>query len=446
MLSFALTLLMAVQAPTQPTQQDEVREGLLRAESLFYEAKFIESIQLLAHVNDVLQTKPGRIPDKISTKLQLALANIGLNDTASAKTFLNELYALDPDYMLDARQFSPKVVALANDAKNEQNKIRCLEAMDNARKSVASGDAGGTLSLLRSMKPKCPDLAQVEPETAELLYKTGLAQYKKNEFPSALQSFRAALSLAPKHELASQYLDLTENKLQVAMDRLTLQWQKNFDSRQYKEAASDYRELVSVGADFNPKVISHMATEYRNALTPMVENWNRNCMNSDASSLALMRSQITDLIPEPSFGEDIRSKMLTCVPMENSTVPRTVAKIESKTELPGNRTVSQSDLKLPAASGCLAMDPQLALTRLKSRVEPEIPREARAYIQNSQIAVKLKVRIDQSGSVAVTDVNGINVILNNAIRSAVEKWKFSPIIDSTGPRCVDTEILVMVGK
>jgi tetratricopeptide (TPR) repeat protein len=447
MLSFALTLLIAVQASTQPAQQDEVKEGLLRAESLFYEAKFIESIQLLAHVNDVLQTKPGRLPDKVATKLQLALANIGLNDTASAKTFLNELYALDPDYVLDVKQFSPKVVTLANDAKNEQNKIRCLEAMDNARRSVASGDAVGILALLRSMKPKCPDLAQVEPDTAELLYKTGLANYKKNELAAALQAFRAALSLAPKHELAAQYLDLTENKLQVALDRLTLQWQKNFDSRQYKEAAADYRELRSIGADFNPKIVSHMTTEYRNALTPLVDTWNRNCLNSDAVTMAQMRSQITEMIPEPSFGEDIRSKMLTCVPVENPAVPRTVAKIESKTELPGNRIVGQPEPKPPVATGsCLAMDPQLALTRLKTRVEPEIPREARAYIQNSQIAVRLKARIDQSGNVTVSEVNGINVILNNAIRAAVEKWKFSPIIDASGPRCVDTDILVMVGK
>src|SRR5262245_2087403 len=149
MLSFALALLIAVQPPGQPAQRDEIKEGLARAESLFYEAKFIESIQLLAHVNDDLQTKPGRVPDKIAVKLQLALANIGLNDTASAKTFLNELYALDPDYVLDAKQFSPKVVSLANDAKNEQNKIRCLTAGDNARKSIAAGDSVGIMALLR---------------------------------------------------------------------------------------------------------------------------------------------------------------------------------------------------------------------------------------------------------------------------------------------------------
>jgi len=92
------------------------------------------------------------------------------------------------------------------------------------------------------------------------------------------------------------------------------------------------------------------------------------------------------------------------------------------------------------------MDPQLALARLKTRVEPEIPREARAYFQNAQVPVRLKTRIDQSGNVAVLDVTGTNVILNNSVRAAVEKWKFSPVMDASGPRCVDTEILVMVER
>ena len=118
MLHIAFALLIAVQGPTQPSSQDEIKDGLTRAESLFYEAKFIESIQLLAHVNDVLQTKPDRLADKIATKLQLALANIGLNDTASAKTFLTELYALDPDYVLDPRQFPWRMTRRTSRAKS----------------------------------------------------------------------------------------------------------------------------------------------------------------------------------------------------------------------------------------------------------------------------------------------------------------------------------------
>jgi TonB family protein len=92
------------------------------------------------------------------------------------------------------------------------------------------------------------------------------------------------------------------------------------------------------------------------------------------------------------------------------------------------------------------METQLALTRLKMRVDPEIPPGGRAYLQNSQVTVKVKVKIDEAGSVTTLEVSGSNAMLNNAVRTAVEKWKFTPIADRNGPRCVNTEIPVVLGK
>jgi tetratricopeptide (TPR) repeat protein len=446
MFPYLFALLFAVQAPASASQ-DEIKEGLLRAETLYYEAKFVESIQLLAHVNDVLQSKPDRLQDKISTKLQLALANIGLNDTASAKTFLSEIYALDADYVIDAKQFSPKVIALATDAKNEQNKIRCQQAADDTRNNLAAGDASGILNLLRSMKPKCPDLAAFEPEAAELLYKAGLASYKQNDFSGALTSFRSALKLNPKHELATQYAELAESKQQIAGDRLLLQWQKNFEARQYKDAAADYKQIASLGDSANNQMLTRVTTEYRKALVPLVESFSKSCS-------AQIRSQINELIPEPTFAEDLRSKMADCV-VPNAPAAATPASAPSAAAPKSARSEPKPDLPsskenvagtTTAASGCIAMDSQLALLRLKTRVDPEIPREARAYIQNSQVAVRLKTRIDPAGNVSVLETSGTNVILNNSVRTAVERWKFTPTQDANGPRCVDTEILVMIGK
>ena len=81
MLAYVLALFVTLQSPTQPGLQDEIKDGLLRAEALYFEAKFVESIQILARVNDALVTRPDRLQDKIATKLQLALSNIGLSDT-----------------------------------------------------------------------------------------------------------------------------------------------------------------------------------------------------------------------------------------------------------------------------------------------------------------------------------------------------------------------------
>src|SRR6266436_2983153 len=115
MLPIAFALLTIIQSGAQP--QDEIRDALAHADALYYAARFNESIALLARIDDVLKTEPGRIQDKTETKLKLALAHIGLNDTSAAKSVFMDLYALDPDYPLDAQRFSPKVITIASDAK-----------------------------------------------------------------------------------------------------------------------------------------------------------------------------------------------------------------------------------------------------------------------------------------------------------------------------------------
>jgi len=56
----------------------------------------------------------------------------------------------------------------------------------------------------------------------------------------------------------------------------------------------------------------------------------------------------------------------------------------------------------------------------------------------------VKARISENGDVTVTGMPEGNPIVNNVIRSAVAQWKFAPIRDSGGPRCVDTEIPILI--
>src|SRR5215471_12700478 len=87
------------------------------------------ALVLLTALQSIAQGAP---QDEI--KDALALAYIGLNDTAKAKSLLVELYTLDSNYVLDPQQFSPKVMAVASDAKAEQSKLECQAAQDDAQK------------------------------------------------------------------------------------------------------------------------------------------------------------------------------------------------------------------------------------------------------------------------------------------------------------------------
>jgi hypothetical protein len=435
MFQMAFVLVVAFQSVTkpaalvtQPTTPSEVKDALTYAEALYYSAHFSESVEVLTRIDQTLTTQSGRQQEKIDTKFRLGLGYIGLNDNAKAKLAFMGLYALDPSYALDTTQFSPKVISIATEAKTEQEKVRCYAAQTEARNDVDSGKTQKFIELLAAMGSKCTVLAALAPQAAEMSFRTGITAYKAGNFSAALSSFEAASTLAPEHELAREYVDLTRSKLQVGQDRLLMQWQRDFGAHQFSEAAKDYHEMTSPAGSPDSKTVAYVNEEYRKALSSLVDNWNRTCVSGDAATLKAISGQISDLLPEPSFGSDIRGQMKPC----DQPV---------KTASPQSTPATAAPTKAAVATGCLEMQPQLALTRLKTRVDPVISEEAKNYLRKTGGAqVRVKARINETGDVAVTGVAEGNPILNNVVRDAVVQWKFSPIRDASGARCVDTEI------
>jgi tetratricopeptide (TPR) repeat protein len=447
MFGYVITLLMLVQSANPIAAKDDIKASLDRAEDLYYEAKFNDSIQLLMRVNDELQSRPDRLSDKVNTKLQLALANIGLNDTEKAKSYFIEMYTLDPNATLDPQKFSPRVITLAGDAKTAMTRIRCQSIGDDARNSLKSGNAAAVRKLLSSPDSKCVDMVAMGPEAADLLYRTGMDSYKNSDYPNALLNFQAALKFSPKHDLAAQYVDLSQGRLQVAEERALIQWQKNWDAHNMKDAAAQFRLISSYNDNKSSQAVRQVSDQYRKALTSLVDSWNKTCPTGDMDAMNDIRSQITELLPDPNFGEDIRATMKPCNPPA------------LRADLPSNRQVNvgpgaaaaetrQADVKTAMVSPtnqCLQIDYRVAMQRLKNRVEPEIPREARPYIQSSSVTVRVKIRVDALGNVISSETPGGNPIFNTAVKTAVDRWKFSPAMDASGARCVDTEIPMVIG-
>jgi tetratricopeptide (TPR) repeat protein len=391
MFRIAFALLTVLQS--QPASPDEVKDALVHAEALYYGAHFNESIALLARVDDALTNQSGRVQEKTDTKVRLALAYIGLNDGTKAKSFFMDVYSLNPGYALDARQFSPKVIAIADEAKAEQKKARCYTAQTEARTYLDNGKPLEFMNLLHASGSECTVLSALAPEAAESLFRTGVAAYKRNEFPSALSSFETAIALAPEHELAREYVDLTRSKIQVA-------------------------------------------DEHRKSLSGLVQNWNSSCAAGDTAAMQSVSRQISELFPDASFAPDIRAKMKPCEAPAKPVVARVAVEPPPEPAKP----------KINNPGGCIDMQSQLALTRLKTRVDPTVTTELRQYLKNNgEMVVRVKARINESGDVSVTGLNeNSNPILGTVVRNAVNQWKFSPIRDASGLRCVDTEIPIVM--
>jgi hypothetical protein len=105
--------------------QDDLEGTLTRAQALYYEARFKDSVELLLPLDAALRQQPAQVSQSIRVKMQLALGYIGQNQTAQAKSVFLEVCALDAAYSMDSSQFAPKVLALFNDAKAEHKKARC---------------------------------------------------------------------------------------------------------------------------------------------------------------------------------------------------------------------------------------------------------------------------------------------------------------------------------
>jgi tetratricopeptide (TPR) repeat protein len=386
---------------------DEIAETLARAEALYYEAEFTKSIELLLRLDKALQTQSDRLQEKTSVKLQLGLAYVGLNDNAQAKAYFRQLYVLNPDYVLDPQQFSPKVVQFADQAKSEEAELRCNALSSDAERQLSQGNTDALMRLIASNQTKCAGLSSLGPNLADLFFKEGLDAYRKAQMADAVRKFRSALRFEPKHELATQYIELAESKLQLDAERTLLAWRKDFDAGEFASAAKDYRRLVSQN---NPDTVSQVRAEYRKALSELVDSWNRACATHDAGTMDNVRLRMNELLPEPSIGDDILAKMTACT-----------------------------------NTGCVQMTSQLALARLKTRVDPDFPPYVRSQLKVTPVTVRVKTKINETGDVVVTEPQGGNALLYSAVQGAVNRWKFYPTILPGGEaRCVETEIPIVI--
>jgi hypothetical protein len=431
-LFFLLVSSSTVRAQTVPSPAD-IQSMLSRSEDLYFEAQFKESIQLLTPLDRALAEQAALIQDRVKVKLQLALAHIGLNETDAAKTRLSELCRLDPEYELDPQQFAPKILTLFSEVRADQTKAqtkaRCSTVCDEANKLLMDVNHHALLALLQSAaSTSCPCLEDAALEAADLALKRGIEEYKNNEIVSSLKSLRMALSLKPGQEVATQYIDLAQTKLQLTIDRLVLDWRKHFEAGEFPKASTVYRELLSPALEEKSgPALDQVRAEYRKQASAIADTWKRNCSTIPPSLLAKTEVRIIDgvsfdeyrkkvntMLPDPSIAGDIVAQITPCAPP-----PRAPA-------APPREVQDQP---------CLQLQTQDAMARLKTRVDPQVTGAARP---TSPVNFLLNINLDKHGNVTVNRVQGPSLALNGLVQAAVERWKFSPAIVENEPRCVDT--------
>src|SRR5262245_10389286 len=294
-LTFWFTAVLTTMA--HPTRQD-LGDVLSRAESLYYEAKFNDAIQLLTPFDDSLKAEPGRIKERVSVKLQLALGYLALNELEKAKSHFIEMCTLDSECSINADQYPPKIRSMFEDARNQAHK-----------------------------------------DAAERAYQDGLEADKRDDLAESVRKFRDARRLNPAHPDAPQYVTLSEEKLRVGIDQKLLDWHKNFENGDLTQAATIYKQLMSMNVDgMATKAIDEIQFDYRKSLTASLDTWNRACQSGDTVGMARVRTEASARMPDATTGQDVLAQMNTCT-----------------------------------VKPCVSLDPQTAILRVKTSAKPVIP-------------------------------------------------------------------------
>ena len=416
MLSYGLIFwLVAALGPFSfQSPQEDIEAALSHSEQLYYDANFRESLELLIPFDKSIQSRRDDLPQKIRLKLQLALDYLALGDAKSAKDHFAEMCTLNPKCSIDVEKYPPKVLNLFEEAKAAQKDNRCRMICDSLNSHLAKGDAEATaqqLSTVTDEERRCGCVVGLLRTAAEQFFHDGSEAYAKDDFTTAAKHFHDALKLDPDLVLAVEYLSLTQAKLRLAADQKLLEWRKNFQAGNVRQAAADYGQLVTLNVEGAADgAIEQIRTEYRKALAASKQAWDAACRSLNTVDMDRLRRDAGLMLPDATIGQGLIDQMTTC-----------------------------------SAKPCVRMGVEMAMLHVKSSNQPEIPLDLRRTLDHLRAqTVRVEARIEANGDVAVLTVRGENMAINDVVRSAVEKWKFFPAIVENESRCVETVFPIVI--
>jgi hypothetical protein len=238
----------------------------------------------------------------------------------------------------------------------------------------------------------------------EARFERGKQLYNDGRFDEAAKEFSAVLAADSKHELAREYSNLVQQRLQLGVRQLYLDWRTSFDERQFDKASAAFENLrANFGPDVTP-LVTQIESEYSRMLSGLLSAWRAACAGGDRARLETIRNEAVRVASRLSLARNTLDQMQLC-----------------------------------ASRVCIQGDPALALNRLKTRVNPQLDPSLQRYVTRR---IMVGIEIDETGSVRVKKISNANDRIAAALKDAVERWKFTPAVIDNQNRCVETELPV----
>ncbi len=381
--------------------QQNVSADLTKAQALYYDAQFQPAIDLLLDLEKRVANNPLQNDERLRISLYLGLSYLGLSQNDQARQRFVEVCSLDEKYAPNPQEFSPKVISLFQEAKAICAQNTCTKTCSQIDVLIASGNFNAAQNLV-SANAQCPCAAKAKSALISARFQRGRELYDGGRFGDALREFNAVLTLDGEHDLAKEYTKLAQQRLDLGVQQAFSDWKASYSARQYDKATAAYDRLkASEGAPAAAQFITQIEAEYQKVLTETLASWKVACATSDKARMDSLRRDAATIVPR-SLNTKALADMGTCT-----------------------------------QKGCMRSDPQLAMNRLTTRVNPRIDPSLQRFVTRG---IRVAIQIDVDGRVEVKQIFNANDRLAQALRSAVEQWKFYPAIVDNEPRCVETEL------
>jgi hypothetical protein len=164
--------------------------------------------------------------------------------------------------------------------------------------------------------------------------------------------------------------------------------------------------------------------------------WNQSCASGASLSLDAVRQEVRNLLPNEKIAADVVSKFSPCE-VEVAAPAAPIAKAASV----ASTVAAPASVATPP--GCVEMSSQQAMARIKSQASPNIQIDRLPLVP---VDFRVRVRIDENGNVSVKAIEGSTAYVNEAMRVAIERWRFLPAVVQDQRRCVDTELQVALKR
>jgi tetratricopeptide (TPR) repeat protein len=422
--SVVVILMGAIAAGQTVTPNPDIAATVARAAAAYYEARFDDALAILAPLNTALETESDRIEERVTVKLHLGLAHIGLNQLTEARERFSELYALKPDFVLDRANFAPKVLMVFDEARASREQTKCRLVCERVDDPANSSIPPAILEIVEAA-PECSCMARKRAKAADEMLTAAVEDYKRRDLSQALSKVQTALKLNPNDSLAAQYLELIQENLELSMNVIKLQWRAHFDARDFPKASESYRQLLSANGDGDTAAfIDEVRNEYRRSMTSKVQSWRQACAAQDIVAMDSIRMEAIQLLPDQELAQDLFDQMTTCVANPPTLV--------------GSDIKSQSPAAPEPPRECIANTSEVAMMRLRKQVDLQLPPE---FSGKRAIKIRAYVRIDDRGNTSVYGLQGGDSrIVNRAVVTALRDWKFYPAKVGDHARCVETEL------